>query len=249
MTTIAIQFEHYALKLSKLPIEDDLEIEIEAKGEFDLRALAGKISVQHAMIDRIAELEAQLATLGDHAAKLAALASYEAPPLETEEDGFITEMALQHGAEMINDDGSTYAFNQEQLLAYTKANRAPSTERVRELEAQLAAVGAGGITAGAPLMGDGGSAEHWKEKAEYWAGEAHRLRGEALRGEPVDGIVNPEQSELAADGELFRRVYQAMVSEDATFAENMDRIAGGRVGDDPPTLEEVRAMLMEALPC
>lgn len=44
----------------------------------------------------------------------------------------------------------------------------------------------------APGEPDGfGSAEHWKEKAQYWAGVAHRLRGEALRGEPVDGIVHP----------------------------------------------------------
>ena len=44
----------------------------------------------------------------------------------------------------------------------------------------------------APGEPDGfGSAEHWKEKVQYWAGVAHRLRGEALRGEPVDGIVHP----------------------------------------------------------
>lgn len=44
----------------------------------------------------------------------------------------------------------------------------------------------------APGEPDGfGSAEHWKERAQYWAGVAHRLRGEALRGEPVDGIVHP----------------------------------------------------------
>jgi hypothetical protein len=47
-------------------------------------------------------------------------------------------------------------------------------------------------TKAAPGEPDGfGSAEHWKEKAQYWAGVAHRLRGEALRGEPVDGIVHP----------------------------------------------------------
>lgn len=45
------------------------------------------------------------------------------------------------------------------------------------------------VVAGEP---DGfGSAEHWKEKAQYWAGVAHRLRGETLRGESVDGIVHP----------------------------------------------------------
>lgn len=44
----------------------------------------------------------------------------------------------------------------------------------------------------APTENGIGSAEHWKEKAEYWAGVAHRLRGEALRGEDVDGIVQPD---------------------------------------------------------
>ncbi len=60
------------------------------------------------------------------AAILATLAAYEAPMLETDADGFICEMAFQYGAEMLNDDGSTYAFTQEQLLAYTKANRGPA---------------------------------------------------------------------------------------------------------------------------
>lgn len=36
-----------------------------------------------------------------------------------------------------------------------------------------------------------GSAEHWKEKAQYWAAEAHKLRQQALRGEPLDGIIQP----------------------------------------------------------
>lgn len=49
-----------------------------------------------------------------------------------------------------------------------------------------------------------GTAEHWKEKAQYWADVAHRLRGEALRGEPVDGIVHPAQehaTQLAGQGQ------------------------------------------------
>lgn len=37
-----------------------------------------------------------------------------------------------------------------------------------------------------------GTAEHWREKAQYWAEVAHQLRGQALRGEPVDGIVNKD---------------------------------------------------------
>lgn len=48
---------------------------------------------------------------------------YESPPLATEEDGFICDMALQYGAEMLGYNGEVYVFNQEQLLAYTKANR------------------------------------------------------------------------------------------------------------------------------
>lgn len=48
------------------------------------------------------------------------------------------------------------------------------------------------MSAQAPSDADGfGSAEHWKEKAQYWAGVAHDLRQQALRGEPVDGIVQP----------------------------------------------------------
>lgn len=62
----------------------------------------------------------------DQTEKLAALQAYEAPPLKSEYDGFICEMALQHGAVMLNDEGSTYAFTQEQLLDFTKANRVPT---------------------------------------------------------------------------------------------------------------------------
>lgn len=43
-----------------------------------------------------------------------------------------------------------------------------------------------------------GTAEHWKEKAQYWAGVAHKLRGQALRGEPVDGIIQPPKTTQAA---------------------------------------------------
>lgn len=46
-----------------------------------------------------------------------------------------------------------------------------------------------------------GSAEHWKEKAQYWAGVAHRMRQEALRGEPVDGIVPVHPAVPAQAGE------------------------------------------------
>lgn len=52
-----------------------------------------------------------------------ALLAYEAPPLTSDYDGFICELAMQHGAALLNDDGSVYAFTQEQLIAFTKANR------------------------------------------------------------------------------------------------------------------------------
>jgi len=49
-----------------------------------------------------------------------------------------------------------------------------------------------------------GSAEHWKEKAQYWAGVAHELRGQALRGEPVDGIIQPtSQAEVQAEPVIY----------------------------------------------
>ncbi|WP_429951448.1 hypothetical protein ACQYWY_07035 [Comamonas sediminis] len=49
-----------------------------------------------------------------------------------------------------------------------------------------------------------GSAEHWKEKAQYWAGVAHKLRGQALRGEPVDGIIQPtSQAEVQAEPVIY----------------------------------------------
>lgn len=58
----------------------------------------------------------------------------------------------------------------------------------------------------APAQADGfGSAEHWKEKAQYWAGVAHRLRQEALRGEPVDGIIAPQaQASAPIDADVQR---------------------------------------------
>lgn len=63
-----------------------------------------------------------------------------------------------------------------------------------------------------------GTAEHWKEKAQYWADVAHRLRGEALRGEPVDGIVHPAQAnatQLAGQGHTPER--QRMTAGRASF--------------------------------
>ena len=61
----------------------------------------------------------------------------------------------------------------------------------------------------APGEPDGfGSAEHWKEKAQYWAGVAHRLRGEALRGEPVDGIVHPPAPQQEAQEPVYQARYQ-----------------------------------------
>lgn len=62
-------------------------------------------------------------------------------------------------------------------------------------EAMLAAAPQAPATA---IPDEFGTAEHWKEKAQYWAGVAHRLRGEALRGEPVDGIVQPTAPQAPA---------------------------------------------------
>lgn len=103
-------------------------------------------------------------------------------------------------------------------------------DRIAELEAQLAAVGAGGVTAGVPLMGS--------------ALQLATICCAMGCGTPAE---RAQLKGLAADGELFRRVFEAMVRENETFADNMDRIAGGREGDEPPTLEELRAMLTEAL--
>lgn len=53
------------------------------------------------------------------------LLEYEATALKSEEDGHICDMALWHDATLLNADGSVYAFTQEQLLSFTKANRTP----------------------------------------------------------------------------------------------------------------------------
>ena len=55
------------------------------------------------------------------------------------------------------------------------------------------------VTASAQEPDGFGSADHWKEKAQYWAGVAHKLRGQALRGEPVDGIIQPPTATPAAE--------------------------------------------------
>lgn len=125
---IKLEFPTHTITVQKLPFDDNLGIEIEAKGGADLRDV-GPVYVNHALVDRIAELEAQ-----------------------------------------------------------------------------LAAVGAGGITAGRPLM-----------------------------GEPV--------ADLAADGDLFRRMIEAMQTDGEAFAERMGALAT----DEPPTLAEFRQMLREAL--
>jgi hypothetical protein len=53
---------------------------------------------------------------------------------------------------------------------------------------------------------------------------------------------------LAADGMLFRRCYAALVDPTNTsFADSMDRLVAARMSDDPPTIEELRALLTEAL--
>ncbi|NSZ73919.1 hypothetical protein G6L74_09215 [Agrobacterium tumefaciens] len=47
------------------------------------------------------------------------LLKYEAPQI-SESDGHLIEAVLQAGAHMLNDDGTVYAFTEEQLLRFTK---------------------------------------------------------------------------------------------------------------------------------
>lgn len=86
------------------------------------------------------------------------------------------------------------------------ATQAKFQELIDETRAALAATpalpAAEDSSAGdlAEVPDDFGSAEHWKEKAQYWAEVAHELRGQALRGEPVDGIIQPPaQAEVQAE--------------------------------------------------
>ena len=67
-----------------------------------------------------------------------------------------------------------------------------------------------GVPATVAVPDEFGTAEHWKEKAQYWAGVAHRLRSEALRGDPVDGITQPAAQGLteAARSVLAERARQ-----------------------------------------
>lgn len=81
---------------------------------------------------------------------------------------------------------------------------------IAELEAQLAAPPQG-------VPDEFGTAEHWKEKAHYWASEAHRLRGEALRGESVDGITHPTKQGLDAGNTDADRLIGRLLSSDPDF--------------------------------
>lgn len=87
---------------------------------------------------------------------------------------------LNHGAASCVYSEGCAGVSQEHLLAYT-----------REIALHCAVALAAPQQEVPAQPDDFGSAEHWKEKAQYWAGVAHRLRGEALRGEPVDGIIQP----------------------------------------------------------
>lgn len=58
---------------------------------------------------------------------------YTAQPLKNEAQGFICDMALEYGAELLNDEGTIYSFNQEQMIAFTEANRsAPAQEHATQ---------------------------------------------------------------------------------------------------------------------
>lgn len=148
-------------------------------------------------------------------------------------------------------------------------------DRIAELEGQLAAVGAGGVTAGVPLLARAEPFDLLDAVARGvgWAECETLMReaceqagvewGEEKKPQPIainvmqrlannahkEGykLAIKRSAELAADGDLFRRAVTAMVNDDPRFIENMGRIAGAREGDDPPTLGEVRTMLLEAL--
>lgn len=65
-----------------------------------------------------------------------------------------------------------------------------------------------GVPAVEAMPDEFGTAEHWKEKAQYWAGVAHQLRSEALRGYPVDGITQPSAQGL--DSAISEAVLEAV---------------------------------------
>jgi hypothetical protein len=121
-------------------------------------------------------------------------------PAEWLEQAYREGWAACRDAETIGEEAEDWAFGN-------------STANSRMIDAQQAAPGE-------PEDSDGfGSAEHWKEKAQYWAGVAHRLRGEALRGEPVDGIVQPPAPQPEP----------APLSDDTKRIDLMDKDAGERV--------------------
>lgn len=73
---------------------------------------------------------------------------------------------------------------------------------------------------------------------------------------PIDPLAAPlhamydriaELEALAADGELFRRAHAATVAGDPKFTENVERLTAGWSDDMPPSMDDLRAMLLEAL--
>jgi hypothetical protein len=93
----------------------------------------------------------------------------------------------------------------------------------RKFTMPLYAHPAEGVPAVEAVPDEFGTAEHWKEKAQYWAGVAHRLRSEALRGDPVDGITQPAAQGLDAKAMsewlLARRSHLGSSRESAHWGE------------------------------
>lgn len=141
-------------------------------GGLTSKSAAAELRRQHA---RITELESQLAQ------------RYDAADMAT---------AAQ---QLVNADAPLPEphFGEGRHLGLAFRSDAYSVAQVQSL---FASHGEAQATAPADPAGDNfGSAEHWKEKAQYWAAAAHRMRQEALRGGPVDGIVHPKADSVLED--------------------------------------------------
>lgn len=160
--------------------------------------------------DRIAELESQLAAIG--AGGVEPLRKRECLHQIHEPYHFrdATKM-VQSGAPVVLPEPDAVlrferstAGKENEMPSVVSCNWLPDGEYKLYTEQQVRALLA--TATGLPAQADGfGSAEHWKEKAQYWAGVAHRLRQEALRGEPVGGIIAPQaQASAPIDADVQR---------------------------------------------
>ncbi|GEM_PF-350229 len=149
------------------------------------------------------------ATLEAHVAKALGMAVYYAPNAETQ----AVEAQAAPAAVAVPAQKLASLVKELRMLAAAQEPEYPNfqiiiEEAAKALESATPALPATEDFSAGDLaeVPDGfGSAKHWKEKAQYWAGVAHELRGQALRGEPVDGIIQPSsQAEVQAEP-----VYQA----------------------------------------